>query len=347
MAYSFVQQASNSVIQTSATSSISTTMTPNTGDLLIVAVATNHANDITTFSISDTVNTYNFIGYWANVSSVTFESAPSGATSGTLNATWGGANGTFPIVFSDGEVRYAAISGTSVSWTGALGTVTTAAHVEYYANTVGVFYAQNCVGGALTFTATETFGNNAYGIYVAEYSGIAQNNAFVCVANPMPGTTLGPGSYQPGPGVGANTVSTQATTGVGSSQQIMMWGIGYDETSLTYALTAGTGFTARTAVWATYLGANALTPEDGAATGNTAATWACNSGDGSHTFYSFGAAFALATSSSSQPLLDLGVAKLAPLAWVIRRRQQRARELRRWKRNSISGLILPDYERAA
>ena len=39
---------------------------------------------------------------------------------------------------------------------------------------------------------------------------------------------------------------------------------------------------------------------------------------------------------------------IAPLAWVIRRRrQQRARELRRWKRDDASGLILPDYKRVA
>ncbi len=38
---------------------------------------------------------------------------------------------------------------------------------------------------------------------------------------------------------------------------------------------------------------------------------------------------------------------VAPLAWVIRRRQQRARELRRWKRDDASGLILPDYKKVA
>lgn len=38
---------------------------------------------------------------------------------------------------------------------------------------------------------------------------------------------------------------------------------------------------------------------------------------------------------------------IAPLAWVIRRRQQRARELRRWKRDDASGLILLDYKRVA
>lgn len=53
---------------------------------------------------------------------------------------------------------------------------------------------------------------------------------------------------------------------------------------------------------------------------------------------------------SNQPLLTTGVA-LAPLAWVIRRRQIRAKErnaeLRSWKHDDASGLILPTYKRAA
>lgn len=42
-----------------------------------------------------------------------------------------------------------------------------------------------------------------------------------------------------------------------------------------------------------------------------------------------------------------GVGALAPLAWIIRRRQRRAKELRSWARDEKSGLILPTYKKAA
>jgi hypothetical protein len=47
---------------------------------------------------------------------------------------------------------------------------------------------------------------------------------------------------------------------------------------------------------------------------------------------------------SSLPLMGVG---LAPLAWVIRRRQIRAREMRRWARDEKTGLVLPEYKRAS
>jgi len=77
------------------------------------------------------------------------------------------------------------------------------------------------------------------------------------------------------------------------------------------------------------------------------ATW--TDSVGGHEVNLAGIAFSLSTAAAIPPLLPLlgvGVAT-APLAWVIRRRQQRARELRRWKRDNTSGLILPDYKRTA
>jgi hypothetical protein len=52
--------------------------------------------------------------------------------------------------------------------------------------------------------------------------------------------------------------------------------------------------------------------------------------------------------NSNQPLPLTGVA-MAPLAWIIRRRQKLARErvLREWKQDAASGLILPDYKKVA
>lgn len=57
-------------------------------------------------------------------------------------------------------------------------------------------------------------------------------------------------------------------------------------------------------------------------------------------------------SAPVQPKLPLlGVGAIAPFAWAIRRRQKLARErnaeLRRWKRDDTSGLILPDHKIAA
>lgn len=55
------------------------------------------------------------------------------------------------------------------------------------------------------------------------------------------------------------------------------------------------------------------------------------------------------TRKSSMPLT--GVGAIAPLAWVIRRRQIRAKErnaeLRQWNRDDTSGLILPSYKKAS
>jgi hypothetical protein len=52
--------------------------------------------------------------------------------------------------------------------------------------------------------------------------------------------------------------------------------------------------------------------------------------------------------NSNQPLPLTGVA-MAPLAWIIHRRQKLARErvLREWKQDKASGLILPDYKKVA
>lgn len=58
------------------------------------------------------------------------------------------------------------------------------------------------------------------------------------------------------------------------------------------------------------------------------------------------------TPSPLLPKFNLGIAgTMAPLGWIIRRRQIRAKErnaeLRRWQRDDSSGLILPQYKKAA
>jgi type IV pilus assembly protein PilY1 len=70
------------------------------------------------------------MGSGATVISIAFTRAPTG-TSGTLTSAPPVANGIWGITFSDGEFRTAQVSGTAVTWTGALtGTPTTAATVQ-------------------------------------------------------------------------------------------------------------------------------------------------------------------------------------------------------------------------
>lgn len=70
-----------------------------------------------------------------NGRAITFTGALSAATSGTLNANWGGTTGSYTLIFSDGSTRTATLTSGSaaVSWTGA---VTATASAGAY-NTAG------------------------------------------------------------------------------------------------------------------------------------------------------------------------------------------------------------------
>jgi len=123
------------------------------------------------------------------------------------------------------------------------------------------YYAENCKGGATTFTAT--FSNAATRfrtIYVAEYSGIAISGAFLNGAR----------AEQSNPGTATDGVSSGVANA--TSQPALVWGFSIDIFTGDTP-TAGTGFTSRAGVWSTNtcLGR----PEDKrvTATGNVAATF--------------------------------------------------------------------------
>ena len=132
------------------------------------------------------------------------------------------------------------------------------------------YFAENCKGGATTFTAT--FSNAATRfrtIYVAEYSGIATSGSFLNGARQEQAT----------PGTGTDAVSSGVANA--TSQPALVWGFSID--IFTNATpTAGTGFTSRAGVWSTNtcLGR----PEDKrvTATGNVAATFTTTAGTDSH-----------------------------------------------------------------
>lgn len=131
------------------------------------------------------------------------------------------------------------------------------------------YYAENCKGGATTFTATFSAGTRFRAIYVGEYSGIATTSSFLNGAR----------AENASPGTGTDAVTSGNANA--TSQPALVWGFALDIfTGATPS--AGTGFTARTGVWSTNtcLGR----PEDKrvTATGNVAATFTTTVGTDSH-----------------------------------------------------------------
>jgi len=131
------------------------------------------------------------------------------------------------------------------------------------------YFAENCKGGATTFTATFSATTRFRAIYVAEYSGIATSGSFLNGARAEQTVPL--------------TTTDAVTSGNANatSQPALVWGFGINVNGGTTP-TAGTGFTSRTGVWstATCLGR----PEDKrvTATGNVAATFTATTGTDPH-----------------------------------------------------------------
>lgn len=131
------------------------------------------------------------------------------------------------------------------------------------------WFAENCKGGATTFTATFSATTRFRTIYVSEYSGIATTASFLNGARAEQIAPL--------------TTTDAVTSGNANatSQPALVWGFSLDVNGTTTP-TAGTGFTSRTGVWssATCLGR----PEDKrvTATGNVAATFTATTGTDPH-----------------------------------------------------------------
>src|SRR5262245_26839828 len=131
------------------------------------------------------------------------------------------------------------------------------------------YYAENCKGGATTFTATFSAGTRFRTFYVGEYSGIATSGSFLNGAR----------AEQGNPGTGTDAVSSGNANA--TSQPALVWGFSMD--IFTGATpTAGTGFTSRTGVWST--NTTLGRPEDKrvTSTGNVAATFTTTAGTDSH-----------------------------------------------------------------
>ena len=131
------------------------------------------------------------------------------------------------------------------------------------------WFAENCKGGATTFTATFSATTRFRTIYVAEYSGIATTGSFL----------NGTRAENTAPGTGTDAVSSGNANA--TSQPALAWGFSIDINGGSTP-SAGTGFTSRTGVWssATCLGR----PEDKrvTVTGNVAATFTATTGTDSH-----------------------------------------------------------------
>jgi len=211
---------------------------------------------------------------------------------------------------------------------------------------VTVVEANVTTGGSLSIASSAT----TLGIYVVEYSGLATS-------------ALISGSFesaaQGSPGAGANVLATTTEPDV-TSVPAMLWEFIVDVQSANGgtnpAPTVGTttAFTSRTVGWVGGSSNQSAVAGDTRITssGSYHATGGVNSSSQYDNFFIVAAAFVEGSASgpSNQSLPLTGVA-LAPLAWVIRRRQIRARErnaqLRHWKRDESSGLILPDYKKVA
>lgn len=131
------------------------------------------------------------------------------------------------------------------------------------------WFAENCKGGATTFTATYSATTRFRTIYVAEYSGIATSGSFLNGAR----------AEQANPGTGTDAVSSGNANA--TSQPALVWGFSID--IFTNATpTAGTGFTSRAGVWSTNTCLGRGEDKRVTATGNVAATFTTTSGTDSH-----------------------------------------------------------------
>lgn len=121
---------------------------------------------------------------------VVFSTAPSG-TSTTLSPVWGFSGGTYLLIFSTGERRYAAISGSSASWTGSLATSPTvnavaqgalAVNFNGYKSRTGLGWqtAQGINGRARLYDSTNQYEAIAENALLIEHW--AQQETFTCAA---------------------------------------------------------------------------------------------------------------------------------------------------------------------
>lgn len=221
-----------------------------------------------------------------------------------------------------------------------------------YISKGGIAYTQN---GGIDYLYSDSFeclntGSSAtqvtYNTPVAYAGNIPTVDACVWVWTVTGGSvTIGTQSSngQTAPGTGANAITSGSVNcGVGS----VIMGLCNDGQG-TGALTAGAGFTTDFSNFNVY-------SDHGPFSASQAATWTTTVGTDPKIMtqaLSFGFSTGGGSGQPQQSLPLTGVSVLAPLAWVIRRRQIRAKErnagLRQWKRDDSSGLILPEYKKVA
>jgi hypothetical protein len=199
------------------------------------------------------------------------------------------------------------------------------------------FYCPNATGGSgYQVSGVRAAGTGSMSVFFQEMPGAA--------ASPLDQSTqatafakLNAGAQSLTPGSGGEMLCTLITT---------------DEFSATpISFTAPAGFTTQQSqlVGNTNGAVGALATDIVTAATSYNPTWVGPSNNNIVIFDSFQGSAGAPVRQSPLPLT--GVGALAPLAWVIRRRQIRARErnseLCRWGRDDASGLILPEYKKVA
>lgn len=160
---------------------------------------------------------------------------------------------------------------------------------------------------------------------------------------------------------GASPVSIPLAGLTASALDDVLWigCIAAGSTGGTWVTTAPAGYTSRQEVSETvglnYSGTSCVCTIDGVSAGATG-TLTGSSANTGHSGDKYGLVLALSASGGSTapskfpPFGIASLAPLAPLSWIIRRRQQRARErhaeLRAWKQDEVSGLVVPEYKKA-
>lgn len=195
----------------------------------------------------------------------------------------------------------------------------------------GMYYVQGCVGGSTTLQAAFTSATTI-DLMVAEYTGVATTAALDGASAVAHAFNSSPTVTSPTPTQSGDLAIALLSEG-GASATISSWNSGYMQQENVPSATHLTAYADQ------ILGASGV---NGSATlsGNT--NWTMS--------------MALFKAASSPPPTGnpsqffLG-ASLLPLAWIIRRRQQlakeRSRALRSWNQDVKSGLILPSWTNKA
>lgn len=163
---------------------------------------------------------------------------------------------------------------------------------------VGLFYAKNCAGSAVTVSGSHT-GGSVTGIYVAEYSGLDTGAPFINSA----------ANAQNGPGSGTDAMTSGNANA--TSQPCVAIGFYFNSLGQDSGIqAAGTGYTGRTAVWAPIGSGGTIAcarAEDKRVivTGNVAATFTATAGDAGNVFLTVIALFS-----------EAGV-NTASIAWTV------------------------------